>query len=52
MKAGNSSYTVTFVSQSGNDYFYRITAKTAKVGDGVGFYINSASTPAFVATTV
>ena len=52
VKAGNSSYTVTFVSQSGNDYFYRITAKTAKVGDGVGFYINSASTPAFVATTV
>ena len=50
--AGNSSYTVELASQSGNDYFFRITAVSAQVGDQVGFYINSSAAPVFIATTV
>lgn len=53
LAAGNSIYTVAFASQSGNDYFFKITAtQNAKAGDAVGFYINGAPSPAFVATTV
>lgn len=53
LAAGNSIYTVAFASQEGNDYFFRITAtQNAKAGDAVGFYINGAPSPAFVATTV
>ena len=51
LAAGNSSYTVEFVQQSGNNYYFRITAATAKAGDQVGFYINGGAR-AFVATTV
>ncbi len=50
--AGNSSYTVELASQSGNDYFFRITAVSAQAGDQVGFYINSSAAPVFIATTV
>lgn len=50
--SGNSSYTVELASQSGNDYFFRITAVSAQVGDQVGFYINSSAAPVFIATTV
>lgn len=50
---GNSIYSVAFASQSGNDYFFKITAtQNAKAGDVVGFYINGAPSAAFVATTV
>ena len=53
LAAGNSIYSVAFASQSGNDYFFKITAtQNAKAGDAVGFYINGAPSPAFVATTV
>ena len=53
LAAGNSIYTVAFASQSGNDYFFKITAtQNAKAGDAVGFYINGAPSAAFVATTV
>lgn len=53
LAAGNSIYSVAFASQSGNDYFFRITAtQNAQAGDAVGFYINGAPSPAFVATTV
>ena len=53
LAAGNSIYTVAFASQEGNDYFFKITAtQNAKAGDAVGFYINGAPSPAFVATTV
>ena len=52
LAAGNSIYTVAFASQSGNDYFFKITAtENAKAGDVVGFYINGGAR-AFVATTV
>ena len=51
LAAGNSSYTVEFVQQSGNNYYFRITAATAQAGDQVGFYINGGAR-AFVATTV
>lgn len=51
LAAGNSSYTVEFVQQIGNNYYFRITAATAKAGDQVGFYINGGAR-AFVATTV
>lgn len=51
LAAGNSSYTVEFVQRSGNNYYFRITAATAKAGDQVGFYINGGAR-AFVATTV
>lgn len=50
--AGNSIYTVEYVSNSGNDYFFKITAtQNAKAGDVVGFYVNGGPR-AFVATTV
>ena len=50
--AGNSIYTVEYVSNSGNDYFFKITAtQNAKAGDEVGFYVNGGPR-AFVATTV
>lgn len=53
LAAGNSIYSVAFASQSGNDYFFKITAtQNAKAGDVVGFYINGAPSAAFVATTV
>ena len=51
LAAGNPSYTVEFVQRSGNNYYFRITAATAKAGDQVGFYINGGAR-AFVATTV
>ena len=51
LAAGNSSYTVEFVQQSGNNYYFRITAATAQAGDQVGFYINGGAR-AFIATTV
>lgn len=52
LAAGNSIYTVAFASQSGNDYFFKITAtENAKAGDVVGFYINGGAR-AFVATTI
>ena len=51
LAAGNSSYAVEFVQQSGNNYYFRITAATAQAGDQVGFYINGGAR-AFVATTV
>ena len=51
LAAGNSSYTVEFVQQIGNNYYFRITAATAQAGDQVGFYINGGAR-AFIATTV
>lgn len=52
LAAGNSIYTVELASQSGNDYFFKITAtQNAKAGDQVGFYVNGGAR-AFVATTV
>ena len=51
LAAGNPSYTVEFVQRNGNNYYFRITAATAKAGDQVGFYINGGAR-AFVATTV
>lgn len=51
LAAGNSSYTVEFVQQNGNNYYFRITAATAQAGDQVGFYINGGAR-AFIATTV
>lgn len=51
LAAGNPSYTVEFVQRIGNNYYFRITAATAKAGDQVGFYINGGAR-AFVATTV
>lgn len=52
LAAGNSIYSVAFASQSGNDYFFKITAtENAQAGDVVGFYINGGAR-AFVATTV
>ena len=48
---GNSSYTVEFVQQVGNNYYFRITAATAQPGDQVGFYINGGARE-FIATTV
>jgi hypothetical protein len=48
--SGNSSvFAVKFLEQSGNDYFYQVTAGGA-VGQAAGFYINAEKTPVAVAT--
>ena len=44
-----AAFRVNFVKNSGNDYFFRVTA-VGKAGSSSGFYINSAKTPVAKAT--
>ena len=48
LKAGSPSFTVSFVRQSGHDWFFKVKA-VGKSKEGCGFYINGIRTPVAVA---
>ena len=48
MAAGSPSFTVEYVGNEGRDWFFKVCA-VGSIGDGCGFYINSAPEPVAVA---